>query len=80
MKIKLLKNIGIAGKHTEAGTVVEVTARIGLELVGNGRAVHTDAEPVNEKASAEPVKDEAPAEDEVVDTLPEDAKPAKKSK
>lgn len=38
MKIKLLKNIGIEGSHTEAGTVLEVSERLGLELVGNGRA------------------------------------------
>jgi hypothetical protein len=69
MKIKLLKNIGIAGKHTKEGTVVDVSDRLGLELIGNGRAVIVDAEPV---------KEEAPASDEVVDTLAEEAKPAKK--
>jgi hypothetical protein len=78
MKIKLLKNIGIAGKHTKEGTVVDVSDRLGLELIGNGRAVLADAEPVKEEAPAEPVKEEAPANDEVVDTLPEEAKPAKK--
>lgn len=66
MKIKLLKNIGIAGQHTKAGTVVDVTDRIGLELVGAGRA-----EVVEEAAKA-------PAKDEIVETLPEEAKPTKK--
>lgn len=74
MKIKLLKNIGLAGKHTPAGTVVDVSERIGFELVGNGRAELV----ADEEAPAEPVKVEAPA-DEIVDTLPEDAKPAKKN-
>ena len=73
MKIKLHRNIGIAGKHTEAGTVVEVTARIGLELVGAARA-----EVVEDEAAKAPAKEEAPANDEVVDTLAEEAKPAKK--
>jgi hypothetical protein len=73
MKIKLLKNIGIAGQHNEAGTVVKVTDRIGLELVGLGRAVLVEDAPAEATA-----KEEAPAEDAITDTLPEDAKPAKK--
>jgi len=75
MKIKLLKNIGLAGKHTPAGTVVEVSERIGFELVGNGRAELV----AEDEAPAEDVKVEEPANGEIVDTLAEEVKPAKKN-
>jgi hypothetical protein len=38
MKIKLLKSIGIDGKHTEAGTIVEAPRTLALELIGGARA------------------------------------------
>jgi hypothetical protein len=51
MKIKLLRNIGIQGVHTEAGTVVDVAEVLGLELVGNGRA---ELPAIKEEAEAKP--------------------------
>lgn len=44
MNIKLLKNIGIEGKHTPAGTVVDVNLTLARELIGTGRAVRIDGE------------------------------------
>jgi hypothetical protein len=38
MKIKLLKSLGIDGKHTEAGTIVEAPHTLALELIGGARA------------------------------------------
>ena len=38
MKIKLLKSIGIDGKHTEAGTIVEAPRTLAFELIGSSRA------------------------------------------
>lgn len=52
MKIKVLNDCLIGGKYTKAGEVVEVTERVGRELIALERAV-----PVREEAKAvEPVK------------------------
>jgi hypothetical protein len=48
MKIKLLRSIGIDGKHTEAGTIVEAPRTLALELIGSSRA-----ELVDDSAEAE---------------------------
>jgi len=45
MKIRLLKNIGIDGKHTPAGSIVEVPRSLALDLIGACRAVREDGEP-----------------------------------
>jgi hypothetical protein len=42
MKIKLLRNIGIEGVHTLAGTEVEVSRSLALQLIGSGRAEQAD--------------------------------------
>ena len=44
MKIKLLKNVGIDGKHTPAGTVVDAPHTLAKDLIGSGRAVAVEDE------------------------------------
>lgn len=48
MKIKLLKNIGIDGKHTPAGTIVDAPLTLARDLIGTARAVE-----VTDEAEAE---------------------------
>lgn len=49
MKIKTLKNVGIAGEHVEAGSVVEVSDAVGRELI-----LMKKAEAVSAKNKAAP--------------------------
>jgi len=50
MKIKTLKNVGIAGEHVEAGSVVEVSDAVGRELI-----LMKKAEAVSAKNKAAPL-------------------------
>jgi hypothetical protein len=72
MKIKTLKDMGFEGKHTPAGSILEVKETLARELVGNGRAelAEGEAETVVEVEgparfpgddTLEGVEDEAPA-------------------
>lgn len=47
MKIKLTRNIGINGKHTPIGTIVDAPYILAMELIGGNRAVAVaeDSEP-----------------------------------
>lgn len=54
MKIKLLRNVGIDGKHTPAGTIVNVTPSLARDLIASGRAiVATDDEPAEVESETE---------------------------
>jgi len=39
IKIEIARNVRVAGKHCEAGDIVEVPEGIALELIANRRAV-----------------------------------------
>jgi hypothetical protein len=56
MKIKLLRNIGIDGKHCKAGTIVEVSHSVGKDIIGSGRASEV-LETVKEKPKPAPETD-----------------------
>lgn len=53
MKIKTLKNVGIAGEHVEAGSVVEVSDAVGRELILMKKA---EAVSAKNKAAPPPAK------------------------
>jgi hypothetical protein len=88
MKIKLLKNIGIDGQHTPAGSIVEVPRPLALDLIGAGRAVREDGktEPTGGVISTESglvpfPEDEATAEAPTGDAEPEPTdKPKRRGK
>jgi len=87
MKIRLLKNIGIDGKHTPAGSIVEVPHTLALDLIGARRAVREDGEPeptggvISTENGLVPFpEEETTTEEPAGDTEPEPAKPADKPK
>ena len=47
MKIKLLRDVGIAGEHSPAGSVIEVDDSLAVDLVASNKAVPSDAKKSN---------------------------------
>jgi hypothetical protein len=81
MKIKTLKDMGFEGKHTPAGSILEVKETLARELVGNGRAVAVEASEADSVVEAEgpgrfPGDDTLEGVDEEAPAEP--AKPAKR--
>lgn len=76
MKIKLLTSMGIDGKHTKAGTVVDVDASFGRYQCSVNRAVEVNPAPkpsrgvVSTAEGTEPLDDKEPE-------APKPKKPAK---
>ena len=47
MKIKLLRDTGIAGEHCEVGSVVEVADDLAVQLIASNKATPADAKSSN---------------------------------
>ncbi len=47
MKIKLLRDTGIAGEHCEAGSVIEVADHLAVQLIALNKATPADAKSSN---------------------------------
>ena len=75
MKIKLLRNTGIDGKHTIAGTIVDVTPSLARDFIASGRAiVATDDEPAEVESETEGTAP-FPGDDTLEGTEPEGDEP-----
>jgi len=76
MKIRLMKDMGIDGKHTLAGTVIEADAGFARYQASLSRAeIVPDDTPLGLPKKDKPAADPAPASD---DKKPSDKKPADK--
>lgn len=84
MKIKTLRGMGFDGKHTPAGSIVDVTFTLGKELIGAGRAVEVsddaEAEVVSKTEGAKPFQEGDVKAPEGDDKPEEPAKPTKSNK
>lgn len=47
MKIKLLRDVGIAGEHNAAGSVIEVDDSLAVDLIASNKAEPSDAKKSN---------------------------------